>query len=171
MISLRRDIDEGVCPRMFRVGSSVICRGPFLVLRRAQGGKQMSTQLKQEQQQPSTTSRIDRYFQLTALGTSVRTELIAGFTTFLAMAYILFVNPNILGAAGMDTGAVFVATGLVAVVGSLTMGLLANYPIAIAPGMGLNAFFAYSVVIGMGISWQTALSGVLVSGLFFIVLT
>ncbi|MFO7176592.1 solute carrier family 23 protein, partial [Enterococcus faecium] len=102
----------------------------------------MSTQLKQEQQQPSTTSRIDRYFQLTALGTSVRTELIAGFTTFLAMAYILFVNPNILGAAGMDTGAVFVATGLVAVVGSLTMGLLANYPIAIAPGMGLNAFFA-----------------------------
>ena len=171
MISLRRDIDEGVYPRMFRVGSSVICRGPFLVLRRAQGGKQMSTQLKQEQQQPSTTSRIDRYFQLTALGTSVRTELIAGFTTFLAMAYILFVNPNILGAAGMDTGAVFVATGLVAVVGSLTMGLLANYPIAIAPGMGLNAFFAYSVVIGMGIPWQTALSGVLVSGLFFIVLT
>ncbi|MFY9856429.1 MAG: NCS2 family permease, partial [Exiguobacterium chiriqhucha] len=114
---------------------------------------------------------MERYFQLNELGTNIKTELIAGFTTFLAMAYILFVNPNVLGAAGMDMGAVFVATGLVALVGSVMMGLFANYPIAIAPGMGLNAFFAYSVVLGMGIPWQTALSGVLVSGMFFIDLT
>ena len=131
----------------------------------------MSTQLKQEPNHQPSESRIERHFQLNELGTNVKTELVAGFTTFLAMAYILFVNPNVLGAAGMNPGAVFVATGLVALVGSVTMGLFANYPIAIAPGMGLNAFFAYSVVIGMGIPWQTALSGVLVSGLFFIALT
>jgi AGZA family xanthine/uracil permease-like MFS transporter len=83
--------------------------------------------------------------------------MIAGLTTFLSMAYILFVNPMILGDAGMDTGAVFVATALAAAIGTLIMGIVANYPIALAPGMGLNAFFAYSVVLGMGIDWQVAL--------------
>ncbi|MEB5482466.1 solute carrier family 23 protein, partial [Shouchella clausii] len=87
---------------------------------------------------------MDRFFKLTENGTSVKQELLAGFTTFLAMAYILFVNPDILGAAGMDVGAVFVATALAAMTGSIIMGLVANYPIALAPGMGLNAFFAFS---------------------------
>lgn len=131
----------------------------------------MSTQLKHDHQPPKKENAIERFFEFQALGTNMRTEFIAGMTTFFAMAYILFVNPNTLAAAGMDAGAVFGATALVAIIGSLTMGLLANYPIALAPGMGLNAFFAYSVVIGMGIPWQTALSGVLVSGLVFMVLT
>src|SRR5690625_2681657 len=95
----------------------------------------------------------------------------AGLTTFLAMAYILFVNPNVLGDAGMDQGAVFTATAIAAAVGTFIMGVLARYPIALAPGMGLNAFFAYTVVLGYGIPWQTALSGVLVSGIIFIFLT
>ncbi|WZY00317.1 NCS2 family permease [Bacillus sp. FSL W7-1360] len=112
-----------------------------------------------------------RFFKLEENGTSVRREVMAGFTTFLAMAYILFVNPEILGAAGMDVGAVFVATALAACVGSLIMGLLANYPIALAPGMGLNAFFAYTAVIGMGLSWQAALFAVFVSGVIFIAIT
>lgn len=114
---------------------------------------------------------LEKYFNLKALGTNVKTEFIAGLTTFLAMAYILFVNPDILAAAGMDEGAVYTATALSAVVGTLVMGLYAKYPIALAPGMGLNAFFAYTVVIGYGIPWETALAGVLVSGLIFIVLT
>src|SRR5690625_3917660 len=95
----------------------------------------------------------------------------AGLTTFLAMAYILFVKPKVLGDAGMDQGAVFTATAIAAAVGSLVMGVLARYPIALAPGMGLNAFFAYTVVIQYEIPWETALSGVLVSGLIFMVLT
>jgi len=91
--------------------------------------------------------------------TNVKTELLAGVTTFLTMAYILIVNPYFLGVeAGMDLGAVFVATAVAAAVGSLLMGLLANYPIALAPGMGLNAFFTYTVVLTMGVSWQTASS-------------
>jgi adenine/guanine/hypoxanthine permease len=114
---------------------------------------------------------LDRYFQLRANGTTVRTEVIAGLTTFLAMAYIVFVNPLILGDAGMDTGAVFVATCLAAAIGTLIMGLYARYPIAQAPGMGLNAFFAYTVVLGMGIPWQTALAGTFMSGLLFLILT
>lgn len=95
----------------------------------------------------------------------------AGLTTFLAMAYILFVNPAVLslsdveGVEGMDPEAVFVATALAGAIGTLIMGLLAKYPIALAPGMGLNAFFSYSVVVGMGIPWETALAGVLASGL------
>ncbi|PTL22132.1 NCS2 family permease [Shouchella clausii] len=114
---------------------------------------------------------MDRFFKLTENGTSVKREFLAGFTTFLAMAYILFVNPDILGAAGMDVGAVFVATALAAMAGSLIMGLVANYPIALAPGMGLNAFFAFSAVIGMGLSWQAALLAVFFSGVIFLGIT
>src|SRR5690625_5258135 len=114
---------------------------------------------------------MKKYFQFEELGTNYRTEFFAGLTTFLAMAYILFVNPDTLAAAGMDERAVFTATALAAAVGSLFMGVIARYPIALAPGMGLNAFFAYTVVIGYGIPWETALSGVLVSGLIFMVLT
>ncbi|MCM3761203.1 NCS2 family permease [Alkalihalobacillus oceani] len=114
---------------------------------------------------------MDRYFGFKENGTSYRKEIIAGLTTFLSMAYILFVNPSILGDAGMDLGAVFTATALAAALGTLIMGLLANYPIALAPGMGLNAFFAYSVVLGMGIDWQVALFGVFMSGIIFILIT
>ena len=103
---------------------------------------------------------LDRYFGLTEHGTNVRTELIAGLTTFLTMVYIVFVNPEILGNAGMDKGAVFVATCLAAAVSSLVMGLYANYPIALAPGMGLNAFFAFTVVLSHQYTWQRALAGV-----------
>ncbi|MCC5858801.1 MAG: NCS2 family permease [Ectothiorhodospiraceae bacterium] len=114
---------------------------------------------------------MDRFFGLTALGTNWRHEAMAGLTTFLAMAYILFVNASILADAGMDPDAVFVATALASAVACLIMGLWANYPIALAPGMGLNAFFAYTVVLGMGIPWETALAGVLVSGILFLILT
>ncbi|MFC4389001.1 NCS2 family permease [Gracilibacillus marinus] len=116
---------------------------------------------------------MKKYFEFDKLGTSYRQETVAGITTFLAMAYILFVNPSMLAAegTGMDAGAVFVATALAAAVGTLIMGLIAKYPIALAPGMGLNAFFAFTVVLGYGIPWETALAGVLVSGLIFIVLT
>ncbi|WP_257351418.1 NCS2 family permease [Pseudalkalibacillus decolorationis] len=114
---------------------------------------------------------MERFFGFKELGTTYRKESIAGLTTFLSMAYILFVNPAVLGDAGMDKGAVFVATALSAAIGCLIMGLLANYPIALAPGMGLNAFFTYSVVMVMGIPWETALSGVLVSGLVFVAIT
>ncbi|WP_067725174.1 NCS2 family permease [Oceanobacillus damuensis] len=114
---------------------------------------------------------MKEYFQFEKLGTSYKTEFMAGLTTFLAMAYILFVNPSILSEAGMDDGAVFAATAIAAAVGSILMGLIAKYPIVLAPGMGLNAFFAYTVVLGYGIPWETALAGVLASGLIFIVLT
>lgn len=114
---------------------------------------------------------MKKYFHFEELGTNYRTEFTAGLTTFLAMAYILFVNPDILSATGMDQGAVFTATALAAAVGTLFMGVIAKYPIALAPGMGLNAFFAFSVVIGMGIPWETALSGVLASGIIFVILT
>ena len=104
---------------------------------------------------------LERYFQLAAHGTTVRTEMVAGLTTFLTMAYIMFVNPLILGDAGMDKGAVFVATCLGSAIGTLIMGLYANYPLALAPGMGLNAYFTYGVVKGMHYSWQVALGAVL----------
>jgi AGZA family xanthine/uracil permease-like MFS transporter len=110
-------------------------------------------------------------FHLTANGTTVRTELIAGATTFLTMAYITFVNPAILAEAGMDFGAVFVATCLAAAVGTLIMGLWANYPIALAPGMGLNAYFTYEVVLGLGHAWTVALGAVFVAGLLFVALS
>ena len=110
-------------------------------------------------------------FQLAKNGTNIRTEVVAGFTTFLTMAYIIFVNPAILADAGMDQGAVFVATCLAAVVGTLIMGLYANYPIALAPGMGLNAFFTYTVVLTYGFTWQQALGAVFCSGVLFVLLS
>lgn len=116
-------------------------------------------------------SALDRYFKLGEHGTTVRTEVLAGITTFLTMAYIMFVNPSILGDAGMPKGSVFVATCLIAALGSVLMGLYANYPIAVAPGMGLNAYFAYVVVLGMGYTWQAALGAVFVSGCLFLLVT
>ena len=114
---------------------------------------------------------LERLFQLKAHDTNVRTEILAGVTTFLAMAYILFVNPSILGATGMDKGAIFVATCLAAAIGSTVMVLIANYPIALAPGMGLNAFFTYTVVLHMGHTWQVALGAVFISACMFFVLS
>ncbi len=114
---------------------------------------------------------LDRFFGLAAQGTSVLTELRAGVATFLTMAYIMFVNPAILQQAGMDHGAVFVATCLAAAAGSLIMGLYANYPIALAPGMGLNAYFAFTVVPELGGNWQLALGCVFVSGVLFFALS
>jgi adenine/guanine/hypoxanthine permease len=114
---------------------------------------------------------LSTYFRLSENNTTVRTEVVAGVTTFLTMAYIIFVNPMILSEAGMDRGAVFVATCLAAAFGSALMGLLANYPIALAPGMGLNAYFTYSVVLGAGYSWQVALGAVFISGIIFLILS
>lgn len=114
---------------------------------------------------------LDRYFGLTQLGTSVRTEVLAGFTTFLTMAYIIFVNPEILSKAGMDKGAVFVATCLAAAAGTAIMALYARYPIALAPGMGLNAFFAFTVVIGYKFTFQQALAAVFCSGVIFVLIS
>lgn len=110
-------------------------------------------------------------FQLAQNNTNVRTEVVAGITTFLTMAYIIFVNPAILADAGMDQGAVFVATCLAAIVGTLIMALYANYPIALAPGMGLNAFFTYTVVLTYGFTWQQALGAVFCSGVLFVLLS
>jgi len=106
-------------------------------------------------------------FNMPALGTNVRTEVLAGLTTWLAMAYIVAVNPAILGEAGMDRGAVFTATCLAAGIASILMGMLANYPLALAPGMGLNAYFAFAVVLGMKVPWQVALGAVFLSGILF----
>lgn len=114
---------------------------------------------------------MKKYFEFDKLGTNYRREILGGLTTFLSMAYILAVNPGMLSETGMDYNAVFVATALAAAVGSLFMGIIARYPIALAPGMGLNAFFAFSVVLGMGMAWETALTGVLFSGIIFIVLS
>ncbi|HTD04069.1 NCS2 family permease [Undibacterium sp.] len=111
---------------------------------------------------------LEKFFKLKDHGTDVRTELLAGLTTFLTMAYIIFVNPSILGDAGMPKDAVFVATCVAAALGTLIMGLYANYPIALAPGMGLNAYFAYVVVKGMGFPWQVALGSVFISGCLFL---
>ena len=125
---------------------------------------------------PRTRGRLDTFFGIGAHGSTVKRELMAGTVTFLAMCYVLAVNPAVLGdqgdlgAQGIPTQAVFTATAVAAVVGTLVMGLWARYPIALAPGMGLNAFFAYSVVLGMGIPWQVALSGTLLSGVIFFVL-
>ena len=114
---------------------------------------------------------LERLFELKELGTNVRREILAGVTTFLTMAYIIFVNPAILSESGMDFGAVFVATCLAAAFGSAFMGLFANYPIALAPGMGLNAYFSYTVVLGMGFTWQVALGAVFISGIIFLILS
>ena len=114
---------------------------------------------------------LEKFFKLKENGTDTKTEILAGITTFMTMAYILAVNPSILSAAGMDQGAVFTATALAALLGTLLMALFANYPFALAPGMGLNAYFAYTVVLGMGYSWELALTAVFVEGIIFIVLS
>ncbi len=114
---------------------------------------------------------MDKLFKLQERNTTIRTEIVAGITTFLAMAYILAVNPGILSAAGMNAGSVFTATAVSSAIATLVMALVANLPFALAPGMGLNAFLAYTVVLGMGYSWQFALTAVFVEGLIFIVLT
>ena len=114
---------------------------------------------------------ISRFFRLAENNTSIRTEVLAGVTTFLTMAYIILVNPGILSQAGMPAAAVVVATCLAAGIGSILMGVIANYPIALAPGMGLNAYFTYTVVLGMGLPWQTALGAVFISGAAFLIMT
>ena len=118
-----------------------------------------------------TASALNSFFKLDEHNTNIKQEVIGGVTTFLTMAYIIFVNPAMLADAGMDHGAVFVATCLAAALGCFVMGFLANYPIALAPGMGLNAFFTYTVVLDMGYSWQVALGGVFISGIAFTVLS
>ena len=119
----------------------------------------------------SNTGVLEKWFHLKENHTDAKTEVIAGITTFMTMAYILAVNPNVLGASGMDSGAVFTATALAAMVGTLMMALFANYPFVLAPGMGLNAYFAYTVVLQMGYSWEMALAAVFVEGVVFIVLS
>src|SRR5580698_11631669 len=114
---------------------------------------------------------LDRMFGLSKSGSNLRTEFVAGLTTFLTMVYIVFVNPQILGNAGMDKGAVFVATCIAAAVSTLVMALYANYPIALAPGMGLNAFFAFTVVLTMKYTWQQALAAVFCSGVLFFLIS
>jgi AGZA family xanthine/uracil permease-like MFS transporter len=119
----------------------------------------------------SLRTRLEGYFEFQRLGTNWRTEILAGLTTFITMAYIVFVNPAILHEAGMPLAAVTAATCIAAAFGSFLMGILARYPLALAPGMGLNAYFTYTVVKGMGIPWQVALGAVFVSGVMFLILT
>ena len=126
---------------------------------------------KKQKQLHTTLDMLEKLFKLTEHGTNVRRELIAGLTTFLTMAYIIFVNPTMLADTGMDHGAVFVATCVAAAIGCFIMGMYANYPIALAPGMGLNAFFTYTVVLEMGYTWQVALGGVFISGIVFVILS
>ena len=114
---------------------------------------------------------MEKFFKLKAHNTDVKTEVVAGITTFMSMAYILAVNPNILGATGMPSGAVFTATAIASAVATILMGLIANLPFALSAGMGLNAYFAYTVVLGMGASWQFALAAVFVEGIIFILLS
>ncbi|ETA65237.1 permease family protein [Bordetella pertussis H973] len=120
---------------------------------------------------PPGTSMLEKLFQLRDHATTVRTEIVAGLTTFLTMSYIIFLNPDILSSTGMDRNAVFVATCLAAALGSLIMALVANWPIGMAPGMGLNAFFAFTVVKTMGYTWEQALGAVFISGVIFLFLT
>ena len=115
---------------------------------------------QQHTTQASGQGMLERVFKLREHGTTARTEVIAGFTTFLTMVYIVFVNPQILGVAGMDTSAVFVTTCLIAAFGSIMMGLFANLPVALAPAMGLNAFFAFVVVQAMGLPWQVGMGAI-----------
>src|SRR6056297_1648629 len=114
---------------------------------------------------------LEKKFQLSKNGTDTKTEIIAGFTTFMTMAYIIFVNPTILSDAGMPWNGVFIATIMGIVLGTVCMALLTNYPFALASGMGLNAFFAYSVVLGMGVTWQVALGIIFLEGVIFIILS
>ena len=114
---------------------------------------------------------IKSYFQLDRYKTNVKIEFLAGLTTFISMSYILFVNPSVLGASGMDKGAVFTATALASALGTAIMGIVANYPIGEAPALGINAFFAYTVCVGMHVSWETALAAVFVASIIFILIT
>ena len=114
---------------------------------------------------------LDKFFKITENKSTLKTEIVAGITTFMTMVYILAVNPSILSAAGMDKDAVFTATALSAVIATLVMALVAKLPFALAPGMGLNAFFAFTVVLGMGYSWEFALTAVFLEGIIFILLT
>lgn len=114
---------------------------------------------------------LEKLFKLKEHKTDVKTEVLAGVTTFMTMAYILAVNPSILGDAGMNTNAVLLATAISSFIGCVCMAFMANYPFALAPGMGINAYFAYTVCIGMGVSWQTALFAVFVEGIIFILLS
>lgn len=114
---------------------------------------------------------LEKIFKLKENNTNVKTEVLAGITTFMTIAYILVVNPTILGQAGMDKGAVFTATAIASAIGCLIMGLLANYPIILAPSMGINAFFTYTIVLGMGYSWQFALCAMFIEGIIFVLLT
>ena len=116
-------------------------------------------------------SIFERLFKLEENQTNVKTEILAGITTFITMSYIIFVNPAILSETGMPYNGVFIATIVSSILGTLSMAFLTNYPFALAPGMGLNAFFAYSVVIGMGVSWKTALGLVFIEGIIFIILS
>src|SRR6516162_6377396 len=119
----------------------------------------------------SLRAKLEQYFEFKSLGAEWKTEILAGFTTFMTMAYIVFVNPAILHETGMPLAAVTAATCLSAAAGSFLMGGLARYPIALAPGMGLNAYFTYAVVKGMGVPWQAALGAVFLSGVAFLALT
>src|SRR6195256_2057098 len=135
------------------------------------GSIRRGTSMNDATKAASERTLLDRYFGLTESGTNVKTEFVAGLTTFLTMVYIVFVNPQILGNAGMDKGAVFVATCIAASVSTLVTALYANYPIALAPGMGLNAFFAFTVVLTYKYTWQQALAAVFCSGVLFLVLS
>lgn len=122
-------------------------------------------------QKSTSVDTLEKIFKLKENNTNVKTEVLAGVTTFMTIAYILVVNPTILGQAGMDKGAVFTATAIASAIGCLVMGLLANYPIILAPSMGINAFFTYTVVLGMGYTWQFALCAMFIEGIIFILLT
>ena len=122
-------------------------------------------------QKSTSVGTLEKIFKLKENNTNVKTEVLAGVTTFMTIAYILVVNPTILGQAGMDKGAVFTATAIASAIGCLVMGLLANYPIILAPSMGINAFFTYTVVLGMGYTWQFALCAMFIEGIIFILLT
>src|SRR5471030_3044759 len=136
----------------------------------------MAKKAKQSESKAATSESpvaawLESYFGLKEQGTDIRTEFIAGLTTFLTMVYIVFVNPAILSKTGMDQGAVFVATCVAAAVSTLVMGLYANYPIALAPGMGINAFFAFTVVLTYKYTWQQALAAVFCSGVLFFLIS
>ncbi|VFS15331.1 adenine permease PurP [Enterobacter cancerogenus] len=126
---------------------------------------------QQHTTQTSGQGLLERVFKLREHGTTARTEVIAGFTTFLTMVYIVFVNPQILGVAGMDTSAVFVTTCLIAALGSILMGVFANLPVALAPAMGLNAFFAFVVVQAMGLPWQVGMGAIFWGAIGLLLLT
>ncbi len=131
----------------------------------------MNQQTNVEKQENGFIKAIKKFFKIEERETSIKKEVIGGLTTFLAMAYILGVNPEMLSQGGMDFGAAFTATAIAAIVGTLVMGLLANLPIALAPGMGLNAFFTYTLIFGLGYTWQQALLAVFISGILFLILS